>query len=496
MESWNSVINAALLGTEKKTLRKEDVEAALADSVDAITQKATGGEETFLQTAALVYNYRQCGFAPVKKEGLSLPVAEAEEKGHASASAHALLREIMDAGSSSLLQLWLEQCAASDKLVQPDFLPLLLTTAVKQKGLQTLVKTVGGKRGKWLTQFNEEWTWAEVANDEELWQTGSLTQRKAVLAQMRKTSAAAAREALRQTWPQENAAAKEALLEEMLVNAGDEDVAWLESLLNEKSAKVKEAALQVLKTIPSSTIVQSYWTLLKQSIRLTTSKGILGIGSKTSLDIKLATVDASLFKTGISQLPSQANISDEEFIIYQLMGSVPPHFWEAHFNMSNKEIIEMFLKNEKHRSCVGALGLAASRFKNLNWLRTVIDLDDKRIYLDAFGLLPQWEAENYALKFLSLDKDAGSILHIIYRFSDEWSLPFAKAVLRFTAKSPYQYNTAFYKNLVHILPVPIVAELEKFTPKEEHLRHMWSNLSEHIAKLLTLKLQTLKAFTE
>ena len=80
---------------------------------------------------------------------------------------------------------------------------------------------------------------------------------------MRKTAATTAREALQQTWPQENAAAKETLLEEMLVNAGDEDVAWLESLLNEKSAKVKEAALQVLKTIPSSTIVQSYWTLFK-----------------------------------------------------------------------------------------------------------------------------------------------------------------------------------------------------------------------------------------
>ena len=153
MESWNSVINAALLGTEKKTLRKEDVEAALAQTIDAISQRTADSEEVFLQTAALVYNYRQCGFAPVKKEGLSLPVAEAEEKGHASASAHALLREVMDAGSPSLLQLWLAQCAASNKLVQPDFLPLLLSTAVKQKGLQPLVKTVSGKRGEWLTQF-------------------------------------------------------------------------------------------------------------------------------------------------------------------------------------------------------------------------------------------------------------------------------------------------------------------------------------------------------
>jgi hypothetical protein len=41
-----------------------------------------------------------------------------------------------------------------------------------------------------------------------------------------------------------------------------------------------------------------------------------------------------------------------------------------------------------------------------------------------------------------------------------------------------------------------VAELEKCTPPEEHLRTMWSNSSNYIIKLISLKIQTLKAFND
>jgi hypothetical protein len=88
------------------------------------------------------------------------------------------------------------------------------------------------------------------------------------------------------------------------------------------------------------------------------------------------------------------------------------------------------------------------------------------------------------------------VVQAALRYTSEWSLEFSTAVLKFAAKNPYQYNKAFYNNMVHLLPVSITAELEKCTPKEEHLRAMWNNLSEYIIKLLTLKLHTLKAFNE
>lgn len=496
MESWNQVIHTALLGTEKKTLRKEDVDEYLAQSLDLIAVQSGDKEEAFLQAASVVYNARQCGAVPLKKETVFLPQAEPEEKSYASPAAHAVLSDILDTGSTSLFQFWLEQCNAANKIVKPDFLPYLLNSATKRKELRHLVKACGGKRGEWLVQFNEGWKWNEAVNEEDVWQTGTLAQRKTFLSQQRLTDPTKGRELLQQTWSQEPANTKAELLEAMLTSASDADVPWLEELLNEKSVKVKEAALQVLKTISSSSIVQTYWAILKHSIQLTTSKGILGIGSKTTLDIKLAAVDPSIFKTGIEQVSSEKGVSDETFILYQLTESVPPRFWEEYFNLNREEILKLFSKDETAKSLIPAMGTAAARFHDIEWLRTIISIEEKNLYLEALEILPQKEAEAYAVSFFTHDDTAVSMVQNLHHFKEEWTMDFTKAFLRFAAKNGYQYHRGFYSELIHLFPVPVIGELEKCTPKEEYQRTMWAGVSEHITKLLTLKLQTLKAFNE
>lgn len=494
MESWNRVVNASLLGTEKRSLKAEELTTDFTEVVAAIAQQTEDKEDIFLQTAALVYSYRQCGFVPLNKAAVAISKAETETKEYASSFAHAVLRDVIETGSISLLSYWLEACNKVNKIVLPEAVPLLLTVGAKTKTLQPLVIDCCGKRGAWLQQFNDEWQWHGEDNCEDVWQTGTPTQRKAFLQNLRQTDPEKALELLQQTWQQESAATKVELLQSIAINASSEDVAWLEGLSAEKSVKVKEAALGILKEIPSSSIVQQYWNILKQSIKLITSEGLLGIGTKTSLEIKLTAFDDSLFKTGIQQLPSQANISDEQFILYQLIGFVPPQFWEDNFNMDKDKIVDLFSKDKYCQSFIPSFGLAASRFKNLDWLRKLISLNENRMYADAFTLLPQREAEEYALRFLSADDGAASVLHTIHVFSKEWSTEFAKAVLRYTAKNPYQFHRGFYNDIAALLPVPVVGELEKATPKDEYFRNLWSTQSEHLTKLLTLKLQTLKAF--
>ena len=70
----------------------------------------------------------------------------------------------------------------------------------------------------------------------------------------------------------------------------------------------------------------------------------------------------------------------------------------------------------------------------------------------------------------------------------------AKIIFRHTAKNIYQYNRNFYNECIHLIPAPVVGELEKFTPQEAYSQAMWSNMSEYIIKLVTLKLQTAQAF--
>ena len=495
MESWNSVINTALLGTEKRSLKAEEVDPAFAEGIALIQEKTDNREDVFLQSAALVYNYRQCGFLPLQKESVTIAQAEAEEKTCASPLAHLVLMDILETGAGSLLYFWLEQCNRAGQIVQPDLIPLLLGASTKNKSLEPLVDACCGRRGAWLRQFNEEWKKGETATEEELWQTGTLAQRKAVLGNIRKQDPAKARELLQQTWPDEAAATKAELLEAMLGNAGDDDVPWLEDLLDEKSVKVKDAALQVLKSIPGSAVVQRYWNVLRQSVSLNTSKGLLGIGSKTTLDVKLAPADPAIFKTGIQQLSSEAKTADEDFILYQLAAAVPPRLWESHFEKERKDIVALFAKHEKGKALLPALAKAAAHFGDKEWMRAVIEVDGDNLHEDAFGLLPQKEAEAYAVLFLPDKTRAGKVIQNVHFFGEEWSPEFAKGVLCYMARSAYQFNRGYFNELAAVLPIAITKELEGCAPKEEYLRTAWNNVSEHITKLLALKQQTIKAFS-
>ena len=71
MESWNQIIHTALLGTDKKQLKKEELPEELAESFELVKQFNSDREDSFLQSAALLYNFRQCGVSPLHKESIS-----------------------------------------------------------------------------------------------------------------------------------------------------------------------------------------------------------------------------------------------------------------------------------------------------------------------------------------------------------------------------------------------------------------------------------------
>ena len=495
MEYWNHMINTALLGTDKRPLRKEDFTGLLGENLQPIYENSLDAEDRFLQVAAVIYNYRQCGSMPIKNETFSIPHAGNEEAEYASPSAHQVLNDLLQIDSVPLLLVWLNECLKKERIVLPEMLPLLLDKAVKQPDLQDAIVTCAGKRGAWLMQFNAAWAFEKVVLDEATWQTGTVAQRKQVLEEIRKTEPTKGRELLQAVWPQEIAAIKTELLNALRISGSKEDEPFLESILNEKSSKVKEQALWLLKRIPDSKIIQQYWTVLSASVQLKKEKGLLGIGSKTSLEIKLVPVDKAVFDRGIEQLSGKAGVSDEVYILYQLTSFVPPHLWEQHLALTPVEIITLFSKDKQARSLVGAFGVAASRFADLVWLRAVIAASENALHVDAFKLLPQKEAEAYALRFMDVAETAQSLIqYMLQASSGEWSIAFSKAVLKHTASNGYQYPRAFYNNLAHLLPIEIINELERCTPPEPYQREQWTKNSEYIIELLTLRIQTLQSF--
>jgi len=484
-----------MIGTDKKNISANELPADLSEVAEQINANVNlDKEEKFLQVAAVAFNYRQAGVLPLLKATISLPVAAAEEKKYCSAAAVQALKDIQSEESTPLLQLWLQECNAKQQIIQPELLPALLALGVQEKKLQTLITSCCGKRGEWLSSFNDAWNFSQNQTVEQLWQTGTPEQRKTVLRETRTVNADEARNLLQQTWPQEDAATKVSFLEIFALNINEADIPFLETLSAEKSKKVKDEAVSLLKKIPASGIVQQYRQVLQQSVELKKEKALLGLSSKISLQFHLpATIDESIFKTGIDKLSNNKAFTDEEYILYQLIQTVPPSFWEKHLAVTPENIINHFQKDAVGKKMMPALVLAIRQFNDTNWAFLMMQYSEI-FYLEILPLLPLQQQEYYSNKFFQ--DHADSILHYATQRKTEWSTELTKNIFRHIAKNPYQYNRSFFNQHIHLIPVAIVAELEKCTPAEEHQRTMWSNTSDFIIKLITLKIQILKAFNE
>ncbi|OQP65951.1 hypothetical protein A3860_15285 [Niastella vici] len=484
MQTWDQIINTALLGTDKRPLAASDLPTELGEAAAVIQHHTTDKEEQFLQTAALVFNYRQCGVQPLKKEGVTIDKAAAEEKQYCSVLAMHTLKDILDSESNSLLQFWLQQCNEKSRIVTPDLVPLLLDIGVQQKKLQNAVVACCGKRGEWLSRFNNEWNFSTASTNEELWQTGSPEQRKMVLEQLRKDDAAAARGWVQQTWQQEDVNMKIELLLLLAINIGSADIEFLESLAKEKSKKVKDIAWWLLKQIPEAPLVQQYQQVLQRSVTV----------GKKGLQVQLpADIDEAIFKTGIEKLSNNKEYTDEEFIVMQLMQAAPPSFWETQLQSTPDVIIKAWQKDVTGKKLLPALVQAVVAFKDQRWA-TAFMQNSHVFYIDIIPLLPVKEQEHYSIKFIAQFAD-NIIEHAIKR-EDTWSIDLARAIFIHTAKSIYQYNRSFYSRYIHCIPVGIVTELYKCAPAEDHLKATWNNTSEYITKLINLKKQTIQSFND
>lgn len=489
---WDNIINTAMIGTDKKQIGIAELPADLAEPITVIHNNGTTDkEQKFLQLAAVAFNFRQSGVTPLQKEVNTSP-APAEEKKYCNALATQTLKDILSEESIPLLKFWLQHCDRRQQLATPETLPVLLDTGTQYKNLQVLIASCCGKRGEWLSGYNDAWKFSSTQTGEELWQTGTQEQRKIIFKETRKLNPAQAREWLQQTWSQEDANTKLGFLELMPENISENDIAFLESLSTEKSKKVKEEALKLLKQIPGSAIVKQYQELLQQSVLIKKEKALLGIISKTNLEFKLpGSFDEAIFKTGIEKLSSSKEITDEEFIIYQLIQSVPPSFWEKQLGGDPKAIIDLFQKDITGKKMIPALVIAITRFNDTRWALYFMQYSEV-FYIDIIPLLQSQQQEAYSNKFF--DNYPDNIIQYATERETEWSIELTKNIFKYTAKNHYQYNRSFYNQHIHLIPGSAVTELERCAPPEEHLRNTWSNTSDYIIKLITLKIQTLKAF--
>jgi hypothetical protein len=493
MNTWEYILNRAMLGTDKSAQGQPELPEVLNETF-ALVEKLDGldKEAKFFHQAALAYNYRKSGFQPLLKKDAAVQEAAVETKPYCSDQVLSLLADLLDQDSVSLLQLWMEHCAASEVLIAPEFIPAILDRSRQHPDLKTLAPACIGHRGLWLSSLNPDWEDFNqpALSDEEIWSAGKHQERVALLKRIRQTNPEKARTLLIQTWPAENAAQRLDFLLTMRLNLHEDDLPMLESMLTEKGQKIRDEVLSQIKSVPGSRIVRQYESVLETAVTLRKEKAMLGMVTRNSLKIELADgLPEVLFKTGIDKLAGPKSIyTDGEHIIYQLISSVPPAFWEQQFQTTPGEVFALFEKQAA--KFIPALGQAVSRFKQGHWISYF--LGQHIFYTDFLPMMKPEEQEKYWLKFL--DKDHRLILHYAISRKEEWSTGFSLKAFRYLAGDPYTYNKNFYNQHSHLIPVTMLTNLDGYTAQESTMGPAWERNKTHLITLLQLKQQIKQAF--
>jgi hypothetical protein len=254
--TWDELVTTALVGTARRppALPEGPRGTALGDVLAAIDR--SDPEAAVLRAGAVLGLYRQAGWRPPADAGPPLPVCPEDTQRRCSQAAASRLGSILGGQYRVVLVEWLGLVAAVHHVVPPDRLPPLLDVASSNAVLRQAVAAVIGERGRWLAGLNPGWAWAtaggEAPQETAIWATGTPRARRLLLARLRATDPAAARELLASTWSTETAEDRAAFVAALATGLSLDDEPFLEAALDDRRKEVRVAAAGLLARLPES----------------------------------------------------------------------------------------------------------------------------------------------------------------------------------------------------------------------------------------------------
>jgi len=331
-----------------------------------------------LDAAALAAPHRRAGTRPVASPvDPPAPAPDDPAPPVPAASAGrlaALLTGPRSPAEAGLRREWLAAAAARGRRVLPEALPALLDAALRQPDLAPLVVPVLGPRGRWLAGLRPDWQRVltahagagRVAVDPAEWRTGDAAQRRMLLAGLRRTDPAAARDLLAGTWATESGEDREAFLDLLAVglSAGDEPL--LEPALDDRRAKVRERAAALLQRLPDSAYADRMAARAAAVVRL--DRGLL----RTRLTVTPPPEgDRALARDGVSGRPPQGT-GEQAWRVRQLVAAVPLARWAQLTGLDAGQLLRTTVPDGWRDVLVAGWSGAALRQRDPTWARALL----------------------------------------------------------------------------------------------------------------------------
>ncbi|WP_353719528.1 DUF5691 domain-containing protein [Dyadobacter sp. 676] len=449
-------MKAALLGTGRFTPENQQDDLPIIARIGAL---GSDREDRFLKTAFTALLYEEAGAKPSKIDH-TLPGCPPETRQPAGDKITGLIHASLKDRNEVLFRYYLFRLVKSGKVLQSWLVPMVLNKALNSGKDRLQLLDACGQAGQWLCRLNPKWstTPATAKGDENIWETGTLEERKTYLTSLRKTDPEGAIALLENTLAEENAGNRLIFVQLLSEGLSLRDEPFLQKLTSDKSQKVKETAFDLLKQIPGSALNHAYLEALTRVLEVREEKHLL-ITKKKVLTIRGdMPLDDGLFKTGIERVSREKGVEDYVYHAAQLMAWVDPVVLANALGTTEQQLITFLLGQKAAGTLMPFLVRAAVRFRNKAWCFALLhreEATDIRL-LDALE-----ESERQAFYGRFLNNNLTGLL--TYLFDDNYTplpLKLAGDIIDYLIRFPYNVTQAVYHRLALHLPVAAFAKLQ------------------------------------
>lgn len=376
MNALQQLANQVLLGTERRPPDLAQITGPIGDLAVAASTPDTPVEVQVLRRAGIYAVCGRAGHVPMRT-GDSLPPRCADESAARldDPDWRAALSAVLGEGPDLLRAEALRRLAEHGAVLPPSLLPAALALAQKTPALRQAVAASLGERGQWLARQNPDWQIAlaaAAAPELELWDHGSLEQRKALLAQLRAVAPDAARERLAAGFGEFDARERAQLLETLSLALGPGDEVFLESLLADRSKEVRQLAASLLAALPASRYVMRMASRLGACLstqrKLFRTVWQLDPPEAFGDDWKADAMDATRAKS--------ETLGERAWWLYQLVRAVPLAFWVSHTGLSAAELVQWAKASDWAEAVLRGWGEALTREAPPEWIEALLATAD------------------------------------------------------------------------------------------------------------------------
>ncbi|MFD1830439.1 MULTISPECIES: DUF5691 domain-containing protein [Streptomyces] len=413
--SWSELVGAALLGAERRT-------------------PPGGSVEALLDAAAVETVRRRAGLRPAAAAPRPEPAPEDPRPPLPPAAARRLVLLLTDRPGTGgggrrsiapdlaeLLPQWLSAANAHGYRAPAEQLPALLDAARARTDLRAASLALGGPRALWLARLNPEWRFAlrgrpghaaglpvDGAGEPDgqavrrLWEEGLFAERSALLSALRRHDPAAARELLAGTWSEERPEDRLMFLDSLREGLSQQDEAFLERALADRSRTVRATAAELLSALPRSALAA------RMAARARSCVGLDRTGDPGRLAVEAPhECDAGMQRDGVVPKPP-AGRGERSWWLSQVVEAAPLDCWSEHLGgRTPAQVAALPVADGWEGELHAAWAQAAVRQRHAAWARALLGRPSAPVTAapgdpaKLLAVLPERERAAWAAEFIA-----------------------------------------------------------------------------------------------